>query len=141
MKRIHQLQQRIPCLPISLMEQKQSHQKQEQSALPVDFFDDSSLNSSTKVSTTAEIDEQEWIKFQKEISKETQVSNQIANADDEELQRDRDEMQEREQEFCLARLERLKNVAKRVKEIRDNSVKNEKKVINDNENVEETDDE
>ncbi|RIA97321.1 hypothetical protein C1645_801851 [Glomus cerebriforme] len=93
---------------------------QEKSVLPADFFDSSSLNnSSVKVSTTTEIDEQEWINFQKEISKETRVSNQISNADDEQLQRDRDEMQEREQELCLARLEKLKNVANRVKESRE----------------------
>ncbi|CAG8638825.1 4806_t:CDS:2 [Rhizophagus irregularis] len=93
--------------------------QEETSSLPADFFDNPSLNStSVKVSATTEIDEQEWINFQKEISKETQVSNQISNADDEQLQRDRDEMQEREQEFCLARLEKLKNVAKRVKENR-----------------------
>jgi hypothetical protein len=93
--------------------------KEEESTLPADFFDNPSSNSSSvKVSAAAEIDEQEWINFQKEISKETQVSNQISNADDEQLQRDRDEMQEREQEFCLARLEKLKNVAKRVKENR-----------------------
>ncbi|GBC02088.1 hypothetical protein RclHR1_04440018 [Rhizophagus clarus] len=118
---------------------------QEESALPADFFDNPSLNSSVKVSTATEIDEQEWINFQKEISKETQVSNQISNADDEQLQRDRDEMQEREQEFCLARLEKLKNVAKRVKENRDkhmmfdtNSVKTKE---SDKGNIDDTSDE
>lgn len=120
--------------------------QEESSALPADFFDNSSLNStSVKVSATAEIDEQEWINFQKEISKETQVSNQISNADDEQLQRDRDEMQEREQEFCLARLEKLRNVANRVKENRGKHMMVDTNSVKakdfDEENIDDTSDE
>ncbi|CAB4411012.1 unnamed protein product [Rhizophagus irregularis] len=120
--------------------------QEESSALPADFFDNPSLNStSVKVSATKEIDEQEWINFQKEISKETQVSNQISNADDEQLQRDRDEMQEREQEFCLARLEKLKNVAKRVKENRGKNMMVDTNSVNakdfDEGNIDDTSDE
>ncbi|CAG8440049.1 13067_t:CDS:2 [Ambispora leptoticha] len=79
----------------------------ESSVLPDDFFDNpkkslgsssSSLGNNEK-NQSAEIDEEEWQLFQRLISKETQVSNKIADADEEELQRDRDEMQEREQEI------------------------------------------
>ncbi|CAH1761856.1 17623_t:CDS:2 [Entrophospora sp. SA101] len=48
-----------------------------------------------KEKSSNQVDEQEWVKFQKLISKETQLSHQIADADEEELQKDRDEMQER----------------------------------------------
>ncbi|CAJ0912335.1 22191_t:CDS:2 [Entrophospora sp. SA101] len=51
--------------------------------------------SKTQEKSSNQVDEQEWVKFQKLISKETQLSHQIADADEEELQKDRDEMQER----------------------------------------------
>ncbi|CAG8434101.1 4727_t:CDS:2 [Ambispora gerdemannii] len=95
----------------------------ESSVLPDDFFDNpkKSLGSSSSLGNveknqSAEVDEEEWQLFQRLISKETQVSNKIADADDEELQRDRDEMQEREQEMCIKRLEKLKESANRVKQ-------------------------
>ncbi|CAJ0824537.1 10850_t:CDS:2, partial [Entrophospora sp. SA101] len=50
--------------------------------------------SKTQEKSSNQVDEQEWVKFQKLISKETQLSHQIADADEEELQKDRDEMQE-----------------------------------------------
>ncbi|CAG8538734.1 15807_t:CDS:2 [Cetraspora pellucida] len=43
----------------------------------------------------------------------------IAYEDEEELQRDRDEMLGREQEMCIKRSERLKEVAKKVRENQD----------------------
>ncbi|CAG8469472.1 16383_t:CDS:1 [Acaulospora colombiana] len=91
--------------------------------LPADFFDNPSkaslhkpIRNAIQQETTDEIDEKEWIQFQKLISKETQVSDQIAFVEEEELQRDRDEMLEREQEMCFQRSERLKAAAQRVKE-------------------------
>ncbi|CAG8568350.1 1968_t:CDS:2 [Diversispora eburnea] len=92
--------------------------------LPADFFDDSSKNPviTTQEETIREIDEEEWMRFQKLISKETEVSNQIAFADEEELQRDRDEMLEREQEMCFMRSERLKEAVNRVKESKENNM-------------------
>ncbi|KAF0493527.1 zinc finger protein [Gigaspora margarita] len=89
------------------------------STLPADFFDNSSKTSSSKQEKSADEIEEEWVLFQKLISKETQVSNQIAYEDEEELQRDRDEMLEREQEMCFKRSERLKEVAKKVRENRE----------------------
>ncbi|KAG9295750.1 hypothetical protein G9A89_008978 [Geosiphon pyriformis] len=88
-------------------------------ALPDDFFDDPKASSSKnhlKEPESTEVNEEEWQLFQKLISKETQVSNKIADADEEALQKDRDEMQEREQEMCIKRLERLKEFSKRVKD-------------------------
>ncbi|RHZ75243.1 hypothetical protein Glove_216g86 [Diversispora epigaea] len=92
--------------------------------LPADFFDDSSKNpvTNTQEETVHEIDEEEWTRFQKLISKETAVSNQIAFADEEELQRDRDEMLEREQEMCFMRSERLKEAVNRVKSSKENNM-------------------
>ncbi|CAJ0885062.1 9156_t:CDS:1, partial [Entrophospora sp. SA101] len=75
--------------------------------------------STTQEKSSNQVDEQEWVKFQKLISKETQLSDQIANADDEELQKDRDEMQEREQEGFIKRLERLKEFANNVRKSRE----------------------
>ncbi|CAG8527324.1 15766_t:CDS:1 [Racocetra persica] len=94
-------------------------QSKDNNTLPDDFFDNSSKTvSSQQEKATNEIEE-EWILFQKLISKETQVSNQIAYEDEEELQRDRDEMLEREQKMCIKRSERLKEVAKKVRKNRE----------------------
>nr|CAG8434137.1 9138_t:CDS:2 [Entrophospora candida] len=117
--------------------EKIEEEKSEKNNLPTDFFDDPTMNNNNNnssigssnslkgsISTTQEkssnqVDEQEWVKFQKLISKETQLSDQIANADDEELQKDRDEMQEREQEGFIKRLERLKEFANNVRKSRE----------------------
>ncbi|CAG8507729.1 3156_t:CDS:2, partial [Paraglomus occultum] len=88
--------------------------KDTDNSLPADFFD-----ASKNDPAPATVDESEWQLFQKLITKETEVSNEIADADEEELQRDRDEMQEREHDMCLSRLEKLKQAAKMVKEKRE----------------------
>ena len=75
-----------------------------------------------KEKLTDQVDDQEWTEFQKLISKEIQISHQIADADEEELQKDRDEMQEREQEGFLKRLERLKEFASKVRESRESKM-------------------
>ncbi|CAJ0913534.1 7642_t:CDS:2 [Entrophospora sp. SA101] len=120
--------------------EKIEEEKSEKNNLPTDFFDDPTMNNNNNnnsigssnslkgsISTTQEkssnqVDEQEWVKFQKLISKETQLSDQIANADDEELQKDRDEMQEREQEGFIKRLERLKEFANNVRKSRESKM-------------------
>jgi len=68
--------------------------KDADNSLPADFFD---ASKNDPAPTT--VDESEWQLFQKLITKETEVSNEIADADEEELQRDRDEMQEREHDM------------------------------------------
>ncbi|CAG8693241.1 7468_t:CDS:2 [Dentiscutata erythropus] len=108
----------------SSQQEKTTNEKlsKDNSTLPADFFENSSkISSSQQEKTTNEIEE-EWILFQKLISKETQVSNQIAYEDEEELQRDRDEMLDREQEMCFKRSERLKEVAKKVRENREHKM-------------------